>query len=140
MVQNFLTVAKRSFGLATTDKTRAATLITTPARIEIVGVPVLDDETALFQLCAQFHQLERIVQDSWDLEDPEFWGNLLEEQTVLSTKICNMRPTTLMGYRAVARALVGWLPSMQNDEIADLNGRDANLLAFLLQHLVEDDP
>jgi hypothetical protein len=45
-----------------------------------------------------------------------------------------------MGYRAVARALVGWLPSMHNDEIADLNGRDANLLAFLLQHLVEDDP
>ena len=97
-------------------------------------------DATLFQLCAQFHQLELIVQDSWDLEDPEFWGNLLEEQTVLSTKICNMRPTTLMGYRAVARALVGWLPSMHNDEIADLNGRDANLLAFLLQHLVEDDP
>jgi len=96
------------------------------------------DDCELFRLCSEYHILERINREFWQLEDPNFWVNLHKKHVELARKISVRPPRTLQGYRAVARAITGWTPGMPSDEISDLNHFDTKLLTFLLRSLVQD--
>ena len=96
------------------------------------------DDCELFQLCSEFHILERINREYWHLEDPGFWSNLHTKQAELALKIGVRPPRTLQGYRAMARAITGWTPGIPSDEINDLSHYDTRLLTLLLRSLVQD--
>ncbi len=103
----------------------------------VAGLTSAHRDYELLRLCAEFYQLERTSRDLWEYENPSFWAVLFQKQQVLADKICALQPKTLEGFKALARAITGWSPGMSDQDFEDINGSDAQLLGFLMRHLVE---
>jgi len=104
------------------------------------SVSLRGGEKELLDLCEQFRRLERTSRDMWKYDDHEFWRTLFERQQTLVGRIITMRPRTLEDFRAISRAVTGWVPGAPPHDLDDLCGTDGELLSFLLGSLVEVAP
>lgn len=94
------------------------------------------ENVELLQLCSEYVKLERICRDESNSRSDDYLSDIHKQKMELAAGIIDTKPTTLSEFRALARAMFGWRPSMTYIDLEDLNGCDAELIHLLINGLV----